>query len=383
MLEDLPSHHRPRVRAVAELTYEPLLARAEELARRWAIALIEVRPLSELDGVPLDVLAREAPAVCAQVLLAVQSDAALRRLSGEEGQGARGEPGLAKRIPAIAGARGAADVVHAVEALRGVLWEALREHPPQPAARLMADLGDRLAFVCAEALAAAVQAADPSADTEGAARGHGRGQAPEAGTGGFARVGLAGRRAVIVDERTGALASEGEPAEAEIEIRDERREEGPAAWISSIGAQLERFRRERVPFAVLLVELVDLESTRRDQPPSELGVLAELMEQACADVLASSSGSLTRERPGRCWLLVPDVDRTRASELAERLSVAISVRLSGSVVPPLVAIGTAVCPDDGLEAAALAAHADVGLYAARSAARASSGRPPTAGGQTS
>jgi hypothetical protein len=36
-----------------------------------------------------------------------------------------------------------------------------------------------------------------------------------------------------------------------------------------------------------------------------------------------------------------------------------------------------VCPDDGREAAALAAYADVGLYAARSAVRASALRPAT------
>jgi hypothetical protein len=37
-------------------------------------------------------------------------------------------------------------------------------------------------------------------------------------------------------------------------------------------------------------------------------------------------------------------------------------------------VGTAVCPDDGREPAALAAHADVGLYAARSSARAAGRR---------
>jgi predicted signal transduction protein with EAL and GGDEF domain len=40
-----------------------------------------------------------------------------------------------------------------------------------------------------------------------------------------------------------------------------------------------------------------------------------------------------------------------------------------------VAVGTAVCPQDGREAAALAAHADIGLLAARAAGRASAARP--------
>jgi predicted signal transduction protein with EAL and GGDEF domain len=34
-----------------------------------------------------------------------------------------------------------------------------------------------------------------------------------------------------------------------------------------------------------------------------------------------------------------------------------------------LALGAAVCPDDGRDAATLAAHADIELYAARQAAR--------------
>jgi predicted signal transduction protein with EAL and GGDEF domain len=49
------------------------------------------------------------------------------------------------------------------------------------------------------------------------------------------------------------------------------------------------------------------------------------------------------------------------------LAVASAVRHRGA--PLELAVGSAVCPDDGREAPALAAHADVGLYAARSAAR--------------
>jgi hypothetical protein len=37
-----------------------------------------------------------------------------------------------------------------------------------------------------------------------------------------------------------------------------------------------------------------------------------------------------------------------------------------------IVLGSAICPDDGLQAPMLAAHADVGLYAARSSARAMS-----------
>jgi hypothetical protein len=47
-----------RARPVAELTFEPLLERTRELARRWAIALILDNPLESLGAVPLEDLAR-------------------------------------------------------------------------------------------------------------------------------------------------------------------------------------------------------------------------------------------------------------------------------------------------------------------------------------
>jgi hypothetical protein len=374
MLDDAPAQHQPRARAVAELPSEPLLACAGELATRWAIALIHMRPLEEIGGVPLEELAREAPALCAQVLRAVQSEIELERLTGQRAASARESSALAKRLAPIAGARDAVGVAQAVEALRGVLWEALRAHLLEPSARLVGDVSDRLAYVCAAALVVAMEALSPAPESvpadDDAHVGNG---ASETLAGEFSRTGSPARQAVIVDEGTGAQALVRERFVAEIEIRDERHEQGPAPWIRSIGAQLERFARDKVPFAVLLVELVELERLRREETSRELSALCELMEHALAYVLAPLSGSLTRERPGRCWLLVPDTNRARASELADRLAVAVSVRASGTVAPPQVAVGTAVCPDDGLEAAALAAHADVGLYAARSAARASAG----------
>ena len=54
-------------------------------------------------------------------------------------------------------------MVEAVEALRGVLWEALLDQLSRPifdrsSARLLGDVADRLAYVCAAVLAAAVDA---------------------------------------------------------------------------------------------------------------------------------------------------------------------------------------------------------------------------------
>ncbi len=423
----------PRARPVADLPGEALLARADELARRWAIALILARPLDGIGEIPLGELAREAPSLCAQALRALQSDVELERLTGRGAPSGREHVAPARRLAAIAGARDPAAVVEVVEALRGVLWEALIDQLSLPSfdrssARLLGDISDRLAYVCAAALATAVDAVlapgarAPVEDAEGAVG------VPEPAARGFARKPSPRRQAVIIDERVRVPAAErdvrtpdGAPtpsderaperpsswdesppvsppvaparerplswdesppisAEApleEIEIRDERGGEGPAAWIGSIGAQLERFERDMLPFAVLLVEFADIERLRREELPEELSRLAGRVEQGLAAALGGRSGSLTRERPGRCWLLAPETDRAGALRLAERLVGVVASRVSHGGTPLEVAIGTAICPDDGRETAALAAHADVGLYAARSTIRASAGLSAT------
>ncbi len=389
-----------RARAVAELPADALLARAEELARRWAIALILDRPLKSISEVPLEDLAREAPSLCALVLHAVQSDVALERLTGLDDFTGRANV-VAGRLTAVCGAGEAAALVEAVEALRGVLWEALLDQLTEPSARLLADIGDRLAYVCASLLATAL--ASPIPDRADQAPGAAIAEAPVSHE--PIRASSPPGEVVIVDERVPeaervAAAAPGHVAAAgsarpwersrpwdeppsvpadKIEIRDERREGGPTAWISSIGAQLDRFERDSRPFAVLLVELVELERLRRQEPPEGLLRLAERLEQALAAALGSRSGSLTRERPGRCWLLVPGTDRAGAEHLAERLLHEPRMHADARSTRFQLAIGIAVCPEDGREPAALAAHADVGLYAARLAHRASLAQQATHG----
>lgn len=189
-------------------------------------------------------------------------------------------------------------------------------------------------------------------------------------------------RAVIVDE----LAPRAQP---EIEIKDERREHNthehdvrehdvreaallderaPSPWIDSIERRLERYERDRLPFAVLLVELADIERLRHAELPGEVARLTGLVEVALSNELRPAD-SLTREGPGRYWLLAPETDTPSARALAERLADAVR-RAAGHRGAPLeAAVGVAVCPADGGRAVALAAHADVSLYAARAAGR--------------
>lgn len=66
----------------------------------------------------------------------------------------------------------------------------------------------------------------------------------------------------LVDEQEPPVVAETlasvEPIQPEIAIHDVRREEGPSAWVSSVGRLLSRHAEDGLPFAVLLVEIVDV-----------------------------------------------------------------------------------------------------------------------------
>jgi GGDEF domain-containing protein len=131
---------------------------------------------------------------------------------------------------------------------------------------------------------------------------------------------------------------------------------------------LERHEQDGLPFAVLLVELVDIERLHNAEPLGEVSRLASEVQDTLARELRPTD-SLTRERPGRYWLLTPQADGAGARMLAEQLAHAVRSSASHRGTPLEVAVGIAVCPEDGRQTSVLAAHADVGLYAARAAGR--------------
>ncbi len=405
MTDEPDTLRAPRARAVAELPTEALRTRAQELTRRWAVALVLASPLERLGAIPLEDLAREGPPLLTLALEALASEAALDHLLAPEAPDRAQPASPARCLRSIAGARDGPSTVAAVEALRGVLWEALFDQLHEPSAQQAADASDRLAYVCSRVLAATLggdaPAPQPSRGVADGARGHPV-SAGEPAT---------RSSAVIVDEHSDApiragrtwpgrepdrtsaptaaspAAAPSDPVlavarHAEIEIRDERGEEGPGAWIGSIGCALDRFRQDGLPFAVLLVELRDLEQLCRSGTAAELRGLADRVEDALEAELrrfapgsaarrdqryldrAPALGSLTRESAGRYWLLAPKTNRLSARGLAERLAQAVASSSNARGAPLEVVIGTAVCPEDGRDAPALAAHADVGVYAA-------------------
>jgi GGDEF domain-containing protein len=268
------------------------------------------------------------------------------------------DPRLAERL---------ARAARAAQTLSETLWEALHEELAAPRSQRVAELSERLGEVAATVASLAragapVQEA-PVAPVEPEPR-----MVPVAddkqptGEPPATREPLS--TAVLVDE----LATE-EPSE--IEIRDARGEHAPDAWVGAIGRRLERYEQDSSPFAVLLVELVDIERLRRAEPSGEVSRLTSQVEDALARAMRPAD-SLTRESPGRYWLLAPQTGESGVRILAEQLARAVRSSASHRGTPLEVVVGIAVCPQDGRQASELAAHADVGLYTARAAARSSS-----------
>jgi hypothetical protein len=207
---DLPSDGSRRARPLADAPVDALLARADELARRWAIALIVARPLAQMTDVPLEELAREAPELCAQVARALRSDAELAPLRDDA---ATPQPGTAVAAPAsaalaaLAASGDARSAVSDIEALRGVVWEAALGELPDATARQVADLSDRLAFVCAALLGTLLarfvlpgtRATDTPIGLVAPPPGRVLYRSPTASA--------AGRRAVLIDERAEPAAA--------------------------------------------------------------------------------------------------------------------------------------------------------------------------------
>ncbi len=281
----------------------------------------------------------------------------------------------------------------AVQTLSETLWEALHEELTDPRAQRVTELSERLAEVSTTmaslARAQARRAREPSHPQEPSSSRE-PSQPPQEPLSSPPREEPASRErpstAVLVDERARAAPiSQEQPAPPEssartessspraqpppeIEIRDERGERDPTAWIASIGRRLERYEQDGLGFAVLLVELADIERLRHAELPGEVARMMGLVEAALAGELRPAD-SLTRESPGRYWLMAPETDSNSARALAERLTDAVRTAAGHRGTPLEVAVGVAACPEDGSQAAALAAHADIGLYAARASGR--------------
>jgi GGDEF domain-containing protein len=308
-------------RAVADAPVGSL-ADGAVVAKSWLVGLIEAAPLQDAGGVPAAQLAAEGPALCAAVLEALGSEAALDRLRSG---GDRAE--LAARAARLAGAPGPAAAVVAVEALRFAAWESLSVDDAQ--------LAIRLAHVCAVVLEAAL-AHEPAA---------------------------VGDPVAAMPVSAPSVA----PPEPEVVIHDARSNgEVIEPWRAPIERRLDRQLQDGRPFSVLAMEVDDLERLLASATGREVVEAIEAAERAICGELRPAD-MLVRERLGRYWLTAPETDLATARALGQRLADAVSAAAFHHGAPLALSIGLAVCPDDAIDADMLAAHADEGLFAARAA----------------
>jgi GGDEF domain-containing protein len=285
-------------------------------AKGWLLALIEARELHDAPAVPVAELARDGPKLCAAILRAVGSDAALDLAP------------LAARAGALAGAGSAASAVAAVGLLRSALWEALAVAMAPLDAATTATLAERLAWVCDRVATATVSAP--------------RGAQPEPR--GFRVRDTRGRSAR--DAAAPATPDAGAP---------------PADWRAAAAHLLADGR----PFALLAVEVDDVARLRAADPDAAASALKRAEHAVRAELRPGDV--LGREGDGRAWIVAAGLGASGARSLAERVAEAVAAAVGPKGVPLGVSVGIAAAPADGGDPEALAARADEALFAARAA----------------
>jgi GGDEF domain-containing protein len=317
---------RGRPRPVADAPLDAL-ADGELIAKRWLIELIAAVPLHAAGELPAAEMARRGPVVCAALIASLSSDGALERLK-QHGETAAD----------AVGAQTAPDMVAAVEALRSAAWAEIDDELRAGDSDLRTGLVDRLAHCCSALLESAFEtaAASPVPGLDGDGDGDGQPRT------------LARRRPIVPVDGSLKIDSgpEGEP------------------WRPAVEKRLKRFESDKVAFALLALELDDLE--RLTATGDEANEAIEFAERAVSATLRPGD-VLVRERAGRYWLAAPETDELAARILAEQLANAVSEAAEHHGAPLTISIGIAVCPLHGTDAAELAAYADEAVFAARAA----------------
>jgi GGDEF domain-containing protein len=299
---------------VADASTEALLARADEVAKGWLIALIEDAPLAQAPAILTAELAGDGPRLCRAILKALGSDKGLRELELGEALSP-----LASRVGEIAGADGADAVVQAVDALRAVIWAALLDELRPPDPEQVCQLAERLAVV-----------------TE-----------------------LVRRAALRRSARGGVGRGEGSASIAEIE------------------EQIARAERSGRALSLLLVELEDADRLLAVESPAEASAMFGQFTAAVRAVIRDRD-VLAREGGARAWIIAPDTDGPAAQALGSSVAAAVHDARLWRDAPLAASVGVAVLGEDGRDAARLMEAAEESRFAAAARGMAVARRPAVA-----
>jgi GGDEF domain-containing protein len=337
---------RRRARPVADAPLGVLLARVDDVAKGWLLAILERAPLDEMPAILAAGAARDGPRICDAVLRALADDDDLRRI----------QPGgslelLVSGAGELAGARGGEATAAAIDALHDIVWAALRGALIDPDPDQVAELAERLAMVI------------------GLVRGASLREPHEAAVGPASEAALGPAREASVDPVS--EASE-EPVSrprvvAVPPLRPPvRRSEAPAdkaLWMGAFEEELTRAERTGAQLSLLLAELEDADRVTAAEEAGEasatFGRFAQALREAVRrqDILACESES-------RAWVIARDTGRAGAQALAGRIATAVQGARPWRGAPMQVTVGVAVLGEDGHDSATLVEAAEEARFAA-------------------
>lgn len=329
---------RRHARPVADAPVDALLARGDDLAKGWLLALLEEAPLGDAPGILAADLSRDGPRVCTAVVRALGNDEDLRRL---EPGGALDE--LVSRCGELAGAEGAEATSRSVDALSAVIWSAIRSELRDPGPDQIAELSERLAHVIERVRSSALR-----------------------------RSAAASPRLRIAPPRT---APGGEPADDEdsVDVADavrlervraaERADPSASRWMGALEAEVARSERSGAPLSLLLIELDDADRIVAVEAPGEVAATFERFAQAVRSVVRRED-TLARESDSRAWIIARDTGRRGAWALGARVVGAVKAAPPWRGAPLSVSIGLAVLGENGRDSIALVRAAEQTKFAA-------------------
>jgi GGDEF domain-containing protein len=350
MAPDAP--RRRRARPVADAPIDTLLARSEDLAKGWVLALVESAPLHEAPRILTDALTRDGPRVCDAALRALADESDLRRLA----PGGALRP-LIARVGEMTGATNPGAAVRAVDALHDVMWSALRsELDGLPDPDLVSDLAERLALVCATVRDAVLEGA-AGGERELSAVPPSASPAPEP-----PRVSDPSPR--YPDPRW-----DPPPASAG------GRATGTPLWMGALEDEVRHSGVGAAPLSLLLAELEDAERVAASASPERAGAAFGDFVAALRRVLRRQD-ILVCETDARAWVIARETSRAGAHSLGVRIAEAVGESSSLGGAPLVASIGVAVLGEDGASSGELIEAAEEARFAASARGVEVSRRPP-------
>ncbi|HTU85388.1 MAG TPA: hypothetical protein VMF57_07410 [Solirubrobacteraceae bacterium] len=389
MERDVPRRRRPR--PVASAGLDALLSRADALAKGWLLALVEDAPLEEAAAILAGDVARDGPRICDAVIRAIGDEADLRRI---EPDGVL-EP-LASRAGELAGADSLVAASRAVEALKDIVWSALRSELAGGDPELLTEAAERLSLVMDLVRAAVLRRQElskPKVDPPGPGRvaplrvaspapdpvrGPDPVRAPDPVVTAREDVGPAEAPRETGDvpglvEMPGSVgaaggeADGGRFAEAGTGVGEEApggEESGrDALWVGALRDEIVRAARARMPLSLLLVELEEAEKLLAVEPSAQASATFGRFAQAVRSAVRRRD-VLACETESRAWIIARDTGRAGAQALGSRIVMSVPGEESWRGAPLTVSVGLAVLGEDGHNAATLIDAAEQTRFAA-------------------